>query len=324
MMDIVFHGQTARQYVQVFGAALRSPARIRCVPDMLEADDDVHAYRHADVIVGNRLDAAMPRPLRTRLYQVCATGYDRVDFALLPPGAAVCNCYGHEPAIAEYVMAAMLGRCVPLAEAHARLARGDWHYRAGQPSSLRGELGGATLGLLGYGRIAQVVARRARAFGMHILAANRSRVAVPDQADAWFDLGELDEFYARADFFVVSLPLLRATEGLVDAAAFACMRPHAVLINVGRGPVVDERALYDALAERRIGGAVIDTWYQYPARAGQALPPSNLPFERLDNVVMTSHMSAWTHGTIDRRARMMAANVDACAEGRAPQHQLPR
>jgi len=316
MIDIVFHGQNAATYLADFRVALVSAARIQVVPDKLSAAADIQSYRQADVIVGNRLDATMPRPERARLYQVCAAGYDRIDMAVLPDGAAVCNCHGHGPAIAEYVMAAILSRCVPLEDAHVRLARGDWHYRAGSPGALHGEIGAATLGLLGYGHIGQAIARRAKAFGMRVLAANRSPVPVSGDVDAWFGLDALDGFYQQSDYIVVSLPLMPATEGLVDAAAFARMRAHAMLINVGRGPVVDEQALYEALLRGRIGAAAIDTWYQYPSRAGEVAEPSRLPFARLDNVIMTPHMSAWTTGTIARRAKAMAANVDACVAGR--------
>ncbi|MCD0502491.1 2-hydroxyacid dehydrogenase [Bordetella petrii] len=316
MLDIVFHGGNAATYLDDFQAALQCDARIRVLSEKLDDDGAIQAFQQADVIVGNRLDAGMPAPRRARLYQVCAAGYDRIDMDVLAPQASVCNCHGHEAAIAEYVMAAMLGRRIPLAHAHEGLGRGDWRYRSGEPDALHGEIGGATLGLLGYGHIGQAIGRLAKAFGMRVLAANRSQVPVSPEVDAWFGLDALQAFYREADFVVVSLPLMPATQGLVDGAAFAHMRPHAVLINVGRGPVVDEQALYDALAQRRIGGAVIDTWYQYPVRAGDTAAPSRLPFAQLDNVLMTPHMSAWTDGTIRRRAALMAANVDALADGR--------
>lgn len=322
MINIVFHGQNATTYLRDFQSALTCEARIRVVPEKLVEPADIQAFEQADMIVGNRLDASMPTPRRLRLYQVCAAGYDRIDLGVLPAQVAVCNCYGHEPAIAEYVMATILNQRVPLADAHARLAQGDWRYRSGMPDALHGEIGTATLGLLGYGHIGQAISRRAKAFGMRVLAANRSPVAVSDEVDGWSGLDALESFYRACDFVVVSLPLLPTTEGLVDATAFSQMRAHAMLINVGRGPVVDEQALYDALAQKRIGAAAIDTWYQYPARPDEAAAPSRLPFAQLDNVVMTPHMSAWTDGTINRRARLMAANVDACVAGGALAHQI--
>ena len=96
------------------------------------------------------------------------------------------------------------------------------------------------------------------------------------------------------------------------------MRPDAVLFNVGRGGVIEEAALYDALAGKRIAGAVIDTWYQYPEPGESRSMPSKLPFHALKNIVMTPHMSGWTGGTIRRRQQVMAENIlrrmrgDAC------------
>jgi phosphoglycerate dehydrogenase-like enzyme len=94
------------------------------------------------------------------------------------------------------------------------------------------------------------------------------------------------------------------------------MRPDAVIVNVGRGPVIDERALYEALAGRRIGGAVINTWYRYPTPDDPNPLPSALPFHDLDTILMTPHMSAWTHGTISRRQKVIAANINNLAASR--------
>ena len=173
-------------------------------------------------------------------------------------------------------------------------AKGEWPYRAGAAANIHGEIGGKTLGLLGFGHIGRAVAARAKAFGMTIHVANRSPVPVAGDVDASHGLDDLAAFYAAADFVVVSLPLLPETRGLVDAAAFDLMRPNAVLVNVGRGPVVHEAALYEALTHRRIGGAVIDTWYRYPEAEGEVTAPSRFDFAALDNVLMTPHMSAWT------------------------------
>jgi len=94
------------------------------------------------------------------------------------------------------------------------------------------------------------------------------------------------------------------------------MRSHALLINVSRGLLIDEAALYAALSERRIGGAVIDVWYRYPEQGQQAGPrPCTQPFEKLDNVIMTPHASAWTDGLLPRRNRAIAANLNRLARG---------
>jgi phosphoglycerate dehydrogenase-like enzyme len=93
------------------------------------------------------------------------------------------------------------------------------------------------------------------------------------------------------------------------------MKRTAVIINVARGPIIDEQALYDALRDRTIGGAVIDAWSQYPSGDDLTLPPSSLPFHELPNLIMTPHSAVWTRGMIERRWSSIAANVDAIARG---------
>lgn len=322
MINIVFHGQNASNYLDTFREALQHPATITRLPDTLENPADIAAFANAEVIVGNHFNKHLPRPARLGLFQSCATGIDRIDLAALPRSVAVCNCYGHGEAMAEFVMAAMLSKRVPLADADAKLRQGVWRYRSGDLDALHGEVCQTTLGLLGYGHIAQAIAERAKPFGMRVLAANRSEVAVSACVDAWHGLDDLDDFYRKCDFIVVSLPLTDRTQGMVDARALSLMRPQAVIINVGRGPVIEEQALYDALSRKAIGGAVIDTWYRYPAHASDTGRPASLPFEKLDNVLMTPHMSAWTDGTIRRRGQAMAANVDAYCEGQPLAHEV--
>ncbi len=129
-------------------------------------------------------------------------------------------------------------------------------------------------------------------------------------------LTDLHAFMASFDVTVVSLPLTPQTQGLVNAAALQAMRSSAWIVNVGRGPVIDEQALHVALRTQRIGGAIIDTWYQYPTADRAACAPSKLDFAALPNVVMTPHMSGWTSGTVRRRQETMADNISRLATGR--------
>jgi phosphoglycerate dehydrogenase-like enzyme len=243
------------------------------------------------------------------LYHAPAAGTDAIDINCLPAGAALCNCFGHEDAIAEYVMAALLMRHVPIADADTRLRKGDWTYWAGRPGALRTELGGRTIGLLGFGHIGRAIAARAKAFGLRVVVANRSPVPTSTLVDQSYGLDRFDAFMGAADIIVTSLPLLEDTRGIVGERALAAMRPHAIIMNVGRGPVIDETALFDALSQKRIGGAIIDTWYTYPTPEKPETLPSSLPFHMLTNVVLTPHMSGWTDGTVRRRQATMADNI---------------
>jgi phosphoglycerate dehydrogenase-like enzyme len=308
-MRIVFHGENAASFSHGFAERLGQPAEITLLPDTLASEADRASYAAAEAIIGVKFDAGLPTPAGLKLFHVPGAGYDMVDLSLMPAEAAVCNCFGHEQAIAEYVMSAILSRHIPLTDADARLRKGDWTYWAGAPERVHGEIAGKTIGLLGFGHIGKAIAARAKAFEMTVHVANRSPVPNSALVDRAFTLDALGDFWGSADIIVVSVPLTEETRGIVGAEALAAMRPDAVVMNVGRGPTIDEQALYAALKDKRIGGAVIDTWYRYPS-AGDSNPlPSNQPFHELSNVLMTPHMSGWTSGTIRRRQGVIADNI---------------
>jgi phosphoglycerate dehydrogenase-like enzyme len=332
-MKIAFHGRNASNFRPGFEALLDAPHEIVDLGDALGRPGDEEHFVSADVIIGVGLTASHPVPARLKLWHAPSAGTDTIDRSRLPEGAALCCCFGHENAIAEYVMTALLLRHVPIPDADARLRRGEWTYYGGTP---RGELGSQAIGLLGFGHIGKAIAARARAFGMRVVVANRTGVPTSQLAhdpekwvpvfgkdhaqnkivDESYGLDRLRDFMGRADAIVASLPLTDDTRGIVGAAELAAMRPGAVIVNVGRGPVIDQQALYDALAQKRID-AVIDTWYDYPSKDNPRTQPGRLPFNQLTNLVMTPHMSGWTAGMIRRRQQTMADNIRRLARGEA-------
>ncbi len=313
-MNVVFHGDNGATVEPGFAELLTAEHDIVVLSDALNGAGEADHYRRADVVIGISLAAAHPN-LSARLYQVPGAGYDGIDLSLLPAECALSNCFGHEGAIAEYVMAALLTHHVPLLEADAQLREGDWHYWAGGPANApRTELGAQSMGIIGYGHIGKALAARAAAFGMSVHVANRS--AVQDkQLSASYGLDALAEMVAKVDVVINTLPLTENTQGLVDANVLAAMQPHALVVNVGRGAVIDEDALYEALRDKAIGGAILDTWYIYPSQSEPSPLPASRPFHQLDNVTMTPHMSGWTTGTIARRRAAMADNVNRLAAG---------
>lgn len=313
-MKLVFHGANASTFVPGFAELLDAPHEIAVLSDALDGAGEAEAYAAADMVIGVKLTDANPK-LSARVFQVPGAGYDGVDLSVLPPECTLCNCFGHEAAIAEYVMAALLARHVPLAEADDQLRHGNWHYWAGGPDGLRTELGAQSIGIVGFGHIGKAVAARAAAFGMAVHVANRSPVTDAGLA-ATHALTDVAEMLGRVDIVINTLPLAESTKGLLGTAELAAMQPHAIVMNVGRGAVIDEQALYEALAERRIGGAILDTWYVYPNADAPHPMPSRFDFHLLDNVTMTPHMSGWTEGTIARRRAAMADNVNRLAAGR--------
>jgi phosphoglycerate dehydrogenase-like enzyme len=262
---------------------------------------------------------------RLKLVQVPGAGLDRVDRAALPPGAWLANVYGHETGIAEYVLGAMLALTRGFVRIDAALRRGAWEsqWAVGTPPPVPWpELAGKTLGIVGYGRIGQGVARRARGFDMEILAIRRDVWrSADDELELLGGLDVLDEVLQRSDYVVLTLPLTPATRGLIGEAQLRAMKPTAVLVNVSRAEIVDEQALYHALAERRLAGAALDVWYRYPTDAAPTLP-ARQPFHELDNVLMTPHVSGWTEGMLEARATLIAENIARVARGEPPANQI--
>lgn len=265
------------------------------------------AMRDADAIVSIAWTRADPPAPALRLLQLPGAGSDGIDMDALPPRATLCNCYEHEIGIAEYVLGVMLEQAIGIRRMDAGLRNGDWSgsYLCGP---LHGELYGKTLGIVGFGRIARETARRALAFGMRVLACSR-HARREDGIDVQ-GMEKLEAMLAACDFVLVAAPLTADTRGIIGARQLAAMKSSAFLINVGRGPVIDEQALYDALATRKIAGAAIDVWYVYPAQGTRSSPVSTLPFEALDNLIMTPHASAWTDGLLPRRNRAIADNLN--------------
>lgn len=315
-MNVAFAGVFAAHVADRVRARLRIPCEVA-----LAADHEILArLGDADVLVSmgftREMAAAAPR---LRLVQVPGAGLDRIDRSALGPGTALANAYGHDVGIAEYVLGAMLAMARDFIRIDADLRRGQWDsVWSGAPVPLWSELAGKTLGVLGYGRIGQAVARRALAFDMEVLAIRRDPGRPdPNRLASVRDLGALDEVLARADHLAITLALTPETRGLLDARRLGLMKPTAFLVNVARAEVVDEDALYRALHEGAIAGAALDVWYRYPA-GGAASAPANRPFHGLPNVLMTPHVSGWTEGMMDARAEVIAENIHRVARGETP------
>jgi phosphoglycerate dehydrogenase-like enzyme len=315
-VKVAFAGVFAGQVADRVRARLRIPCEVTLTDDR----EIGPRLGDIDVLVSmaftREMAAAAPR---LRLVQVPGAGLDRIDRGALAPGTALANAYGHDVGIAEYVIGAMLAVTRTFCRIDADLRRGRWDsVWSGAPVPLWPELAGKTLGIIGYGRIGQAVARRALAFDMDVLAIRRD-ASRPDPHRLAFLRGPaaLDEVLGRADYLAITLALTPDTRGLIGAPQLARLRPTAVLVNVARGEVVDEDALYDALNRRVIAGAALDVWYRYPA--GEApTHPGHRPFHELPNVLMTPHVSGWTEGMMDARAGVIAENIHRTARGEAP------
>ena len=294
------------------------PAGLDCVvlDDPIDLALLPAAAADADILVSNRWFAEFPPAPKLRLVQSVATGVDLFDLASLPKGCAVCNAFGHETAIAEYVVMAMLAlhhRFFQIAGEFRE--HGSWATSWVQSGTPHGEVRGSTLGIVGYGRVGQEVARRAAPFGCRILAANRSPREAGAGVERVYPLTELDQMLAQCDTVAICTALGPETAGLIDTGRLAAMKPGAFLINIARGQVIDEDALYAALSEGRLGGAALDVWWQYPSPDEPNRRGSRHPFHELPNVIVTPHNSGWTAGMVRRRWDEIADNVARFVRG---------
>src|SRR5436190_3730869 len=289
-------------FAGTFAARLAEPVQAHLgIPCDVIIDDEreiVSRLSEIDVLATLAFTREMggaPRRLQ-RVHEPSA-GLDRIDRCALPRSAWLANAYGHEIGIAEYVLGPILTLTRSFARLDAALRRGTWEsqWAVGvAPPPPWPELCGKTLGILGYGRIGQCVARRARAFDMQVCAIRRDvERSAGDELALLGGLPMLDEVLRRSDYLVITLPATPATLGLIGERELGAMKRTAVLVNVSRAAIVDEHALYRALAERTIAGAALDVWYRYPTGAGATLP-ATASFHELPNVLMTPHVSGWT------------------------------
>jgi phosphoglycerate dehydrogenase-like enzyme len=251
----------------------------------------------------------LPRAAKLRWAQNMGAGVERLMLPELPRRVKVTRVAGiFGPWMAEYV----LGWCLWLTQRSELFRAQQRERRWRQVDPLR--LHGASLCVVGLGDIGRTIARAARGFGMRVVGVNRSGRKIAE-ADQVYTTRDLRKAVAGADFVALTTPLTEATRRLIGAAELAAMRPSAWLINIARGPVVDEAALLDALRRKRLGGAVLDVFDEEP------LPQSH-PLWGLDNVVITPHISGpSTPGEI---APIFNDNLRRYLAGRALRYEVDR
>ncbi|WP_320777874.1 2-hydroxyacid dehydrogenase [Streptomyces sp. CRN 30] len=268
-----------------------------------------------EVYVGTKLDAEdARRAARLRLVHVVGAGYDGIALDALHPGVTVSTTHHHGRSIAEHVLMSVMMLSRDVLGADRALRAGRWSNVAVDPGVPFGRtLPGRRVGVIGFGETGTEVARLCQAVGLRVRAVRRDPAApVPDDLRPDWIGGHdrLPDLLAESDVVVVTVPLNAATRGLIGPAELAAMGPESLLVNVARGPVVREEALYEALRTRAIGGAALDVWWSGPPQA-----PSRLPFHELPNVLMTPHHSGHTSDTFAARAAEIADNIGRLERG---------
>jgi glyoxylate/hydroxypyruvate reductase len=265
---------------EAYGAAVRARHRQIRVAVCSTPAEAKSAVAEADVIYAWKFPPELyPAATRLSWLQAMGAGVDWVLGPALPARVVVTRIPGIFGAwMREYV----LGWCLSITQRHETYRHAQ-RERRWREEILPERLAGKTMAVVGLGDIGRTIAAGARALGVRVIGVNRSGGPVRG-VERVFRLRQLERALGEADFVVVVLPLTAGTRGLIAAQALAAMQPTAWLFNIGRGAVVDEAALVDALKARRIGGAVLDVFPTEP------LPPEH-PLWTLDNVVVTPHIS---------------------------------
>ena len=210
----------------------------------------------------------------------------------------------HGPVVAEHVMALVFALAKKIPQIVVLQEKHVWGQELMWKAGVRPrEIAGATLGLIGVGSIGRRVAEMASALGMRVIAVREHvEKGSPAGVEAVFPPSAIDEMLKQSDYVVLAAPLVGTTRGLIDAARLAVMKSDACLINVGRGPQVDENALADALRTRRIGGAALDVFEKEPL-------PADSPLWDIENLLITPHNGSITEKLWQRHYEQFSDNL---------------
>lgn len=287
--------------IDEIGAALRAAVPEIDLRVARTPPESVAVVGEAEVVVSAGITSALlDGAERLRWVQALSAGVDAYPLdRLRSMGVVLTNAAGiHAEPIAQQVLGYVLVFERRIHRGMRQQANRIWERYEGD------ELGGKTLGIVGVGAIGSKVAEYAGAFGMTVIGTKRDTSTVPDAVDEILPPEELFEVLSRSDYVVVACPLTDETRGLLGAAELGAMKSSAVLVNVARGPVVEEAALIEALQQHVLRGAALDVHETEPY-------PADSPLWDLSNVVMTPHMAGSSPRKWERIADVFAANYRA-------------
>lgn len=285
-------------------------------------DSILEKGRDVDIIASNRV----PRELletgsRLKMVQTFAAGVENIDFSAIKDhdNIIVCNSHINAAEVAEYAITLLFAVAKNIIPSDRELRKGDWKYAFGGPSP-NIEIRNKTCLIIGLGSIGSEIAKRLKGFDVRIYAATRSGSSKhSDLVDKLVKIDEVKPLVEESDFIILSLPLTPGSEGLVNENFISLMKEDSILVNISRGSIVNEKALYDALRDNRIRGAGLDVWWRYPKKwRGKGYPPSDVPFQELDNLVASPHRAGYSENTEREYFQFAGENILRFINGETP------
>jgi phosphoglycerate dehydrogenase-like enzyme len=287
------------------------------------AESMLEHARDADIVVGGRVSGDYIRNApNLKMIHALGAGIDKIDrqAVLERSDIIVCNNHWNALEVAEYAIMLLLTTAKNIILSDKELRNGDWIYGFGGPRP-NVEIRNKTCLIIGLGNIGAEIAKRLKGFDLKLKAVTRSgRSSNTNLVDGVTSLGKMKEFVQEADFIILSLPLTNESRGAIDDEVISWMKPTSILVNISRGEIVDEAALYKALKEERILAAGLDVWWNYPqwGKPEMKMPSINYPYHELENVVMSPHRAAYSSNTQNAHLQFLVENLLRFMSGDQP------
>jgi len=296
------------------------------IPETDERENIKKYLKVVEVAIGGSFSKEdLEKAKKLKLIQIPFAGVDKLDFSLYKnyPNIFICNIHANKHAVAEHAFALILALAKNIVFNDRDLRLGRWHgFSVKEPTI---QLQGKSLGIVGLGSIGWEIAKIGHAIGMKVFALKRKieekDLKKKNILEFLGDTRDLEKVINESDFIVVVVPLTKETSGLIGKKELMLMRGK-YLINIARGVVIDEEALFKSLKEHHLAGAAIDTWYQYPSLEQREVLPSKYDFDKLENVVLSPHTAGYTDRALEENIKSVFDNIVKIYYGEEPESRI--
>ncbi|MHA1850128.1 MAG: NAD(P)-dependent oxidoreductase, partial [Candidatus Thorarchaeota archaeon] len=269
---------TSHEYAKIIQDILEKTAEV--IISDAEMESILERGRDVDIIASNRVPSELieSSPM-LKMIQTFAAGVENLDFSAIQKkeDLIVCNSHINAAEVAEYAITLLFAVAKNTIPNDREIRKGDWKFAFGGPSP-NIEIRNKTCLILGLGNIGSEIAKRLKGFDVTIHAATQSGTSKhADLAEKLVKIGDVKSLVEEADFIILSLPLTPDSKGLVNEEFISLMKPNSILVNISRGLIIEEKALFTALSEDKICGAGLDVWWRYPKKwRGKGSPPTDM------------------------------------------------
>jgi phosphoglycerate dehydrogenase-like enzyme len=300
-MNILLTKKMMSQDIAYIQSGLSSDIKL-IFPESYDEATLVNNVSKAEVLLGGFFSEGLLSHARNlKFAQIPWTGVDNLDFDLLRKhNVVVCNSHSNSEVVAEHAVAMMMDAAKKLSYHDREMRKGNWNRlfpdTQNNISPFSQKISGSKIGIIGFGAIGQSIVNMLKGFSCSFHVFTRSGLIAEEFKNKveWFKIKDFIDKAKELDVVFVAIPLTKETQGIIDKHFFNAMSANSILINISRGQVLNPTHLYDVLLNKQIGGAAIDTWYNYPSPSNPMVFPSlEFPFHELDNIILSPHRAGY-------------------------------